>query len=213
MYTPKLFLQEDVPTLHALVRAHSFGTLVVAMPDGATEITHLPFVLDADAGPMGTLRAHVARANPIANAAAAGASMTAIFVGPHTYISPTWYETPAAQVPTWNYAAVHAHGHAAGAMTGAELLALLVDLSTSFEGTTTAAWSPALLESAKRDRMLQEIVGFAIPIERIDGKTKLSQNRSPVDHARVMDRLKMRGGDDDLEMIAMMERDPKRPKY
>lgn len=212
VYTPKLFSCDDLPTLHALVRAHSFGTLIVAMPDGTSETTHLPFVLDANAGPLGTLRAHVARANPIAKAAAAGAKMTAVFVGPHTYISPSWYATPTEHVPTWNYAAVHAHGKAAGAMTSAELLSLLEDLTASFEGTHASAWSPSALDPAFRDNLLEQIVGFAIPIERIDGKTKLSQNRSPIDYARVMARLDARRTVDDREMVAMMERDPRRPK-
>lgn len=210
MYTPKLFLREDLPTLHALIRARSFGTLVVAMPDGTTEITHVPFVLDAGAGPLGTLRAHVARANPIAKAAAAGARMTAIFMGPHTYVSPLWYEAPATQVPTWNYTAVHAHGAAAGAMTHDELYATLDDLSRSYEGEASA-WRVAMLPPAFVEQRLKEIVGFAIPIERLDGKTKLSQNRTAVDHARVIERLKARGTDDDLEMAALMERDSKRP--
>ena len=84
-------------------------------------------------------------------------------------------------------------------------------LTASFEETDASAWSPAALDSAFLENLWEQIVGFAIPIERIDGKTKLSQNRSPIDHARVMARLDARRTVDDREMVAMMERDPRRP--
>ena len=209
MYTPKLFLRDDLPTLHALMRARSFATLIAAMPDGGLDITHLPFLLDDD-GPLGSLRAHVARANPIARAAAAGAPMTVVFTGPHSYVSPRWYATPSQQVPTWSYTAVHAHGPSK-AMTSSELRVTLDELARLHEADAPDAWRLAMLPEAFVDARLQEIMGFTIAIARLDGKTKLSQNRSAIDHARVIARLRERGGADDLEMVAMMESDPKRP--
>ena len=110
MYIPAHFAEPDVARARALVLANSFGMLVVPGADGAVEMAHLPFLLDAEPAPLGTLRAHVARANPIASMLAPSHPVIAVFSGPHAYVSPRWYENPRRNVPTWNYAAVHAHG-------------------------------------------------------------------------------------------------------
>src|SRR5688572_28710499 len=126
MYTPELFRERDTGRLHDLIDANPFGMLL-ARADGTVEIAHVPFVLDRDAAPSGRLRVHVARANPIWKLAAAGRPLVAVFSGPHAYVSASWYEAPLEQVPTWNYAVVHAHGRAAGPMAKDELRELLAD--------------------------------------------------------------------------------------
>src|ERR1700712_4406415 len=112
MYVPAAFREADTDALHALIRAHSFGTLV-PLVGGQLFATPLPFLLDAKRGEYGTLVAHLARPNPhwrafVATPVGAPQSL-AIFGGPHAYISPRWYATELS-VPTWNYTVVHAYG-------------------------------------------------------------------------------------------------------
>src|SRR5262245_58942503 len=114
MYLPRVFESTDRALICELIHAYSFATLVVARAAGDLEIAHLPFVFDSEVGPHGRLRAHVAVANPISELVVAGASATVIFQGPHAYVSPSWYEKPTEQVPTWNYAVIHARGRLAG---------------------------------------------------------------------------------------------------
>jgi transcriptional regulator len=204
MYLPTLFHESDAGRLHDLIAAHPFGTLV-ASADGDVEIAHVPFLLDRDVAPYGRLRFHVARANPIARAAASGAPLVAVFHGPDAYVSASWYEAPTEQVPTWNYAVVHARGRASAPMTKDETRRLLDDLSRVHEAGSPAPWRMSALDPRFVDELLDEIVGFALPIERLDGKFKLSQNRSPQDRARVMRALTHRGGPDDLGMVGWME--------
>src|SRR6476620_10303297 len=109
MYLPKSFQIEDLGELHAFILAHNFASLIT-QHQGAPFATHLPFLLDAERGPHGTLLAHMARANPQWRGFASGQPALVIFQGPHTYISPSWYEPIAPSVPTWNYATVHAYG-------------------------------------------------------------------------------------------------------
>ena len=109
MYLPKAFAEPDLATLHDLVEAHAFGVLVVPSAAGPPEISHLPFLLDRTRGPHGTLYAHTARANPIWRGFDGRAGALAVFQGPHGYVSPSWYASRD-DVPTWNYAVVHAHG-------------------------------------------------------------------------------------------------------
>src|SRR5690242_7127290 len=107
LYLPQAYAERDLAALHDLVTAYSFGTLIATAEDGGPIVAHLPFVLDRARGPHGTLRAHVARANPMRHALDRGAPMLALFQGPHAYISPGWYASRD-DVPTWNYAVVHA---------------------------------------------------------------------------------------------------------
>jgi transcriptional regulator len=207
MYTPTLFEEPDIGRLHALIEAHPFGTLLAREQDGI-EICHVPFLLDRVPGRYGELRVHVARANPIWRRAERGAELTAIFAGPDGYVSPRWYEHPSQHVPTWNYAVVHAHGHARGVMAREQLLRLLDELTDRFEGGSPAPWSLSQLEAGLRESLPEGIVGLRIPIERLEGKFKLSQNRSAADRVRVLRGLRERGGTADLEMALLMEAPP-----
>jgi transcriptional regulator len=109
VYIPPAFDASDAARCHALIEAYSFGTLVTVDESGAPFATHLPFVLDAERGPLGTLLGHVARPNPQWRHFQTSRAALAIFQGPHAYVSPRWYEAHPS-VPTWNYVTVHAYG-------------------------------------------------------------------------------------------------------
>jgi transcriptional regulator len=203
MFTPRLFHEADQDRLHDLIEAHSFGILMAHSLQGGPEISHLPFLLDRRVGPRGTLRVHVARANPIWRAAQEG-RVIAIFSGPDAYVSPRWYERPLEQVPTWNYAVVHAHGRASEPMPPAELRKLLEDLTARHEGGAASPWRLADLDPEFVDDLLGRIVGFTIPIDHLEGKFKLSQNRGAADHDRVVKGLAERGTPADTELVGLM---------
>jgi transcriptional regulator len=203
MYTPEVFREQRTDHLHAFIEAHSFATMIVADDDGGLEATHLPFLLDRAEGPQGRLLVHLARANPLWRKALVARRLLVVFTGPHGYISPRWYESPRRQVPTWNYAAVHAHGRAEGPLGPAELRQLLVDLVAASE-SGPEPWTLDQLDPATAGGLLEAIVGLSIPIERLEGKLKLSQNRSAQDQARVAAALEARGTPDDLGMLALL---------
>ena len=203
MYQPRAFREDDCDALHDFIARHSFGTLIVAPAGAELAIAHVPVVLDRDGDGNARLRLHVAAANPIWRLATATGKATVVFSGPHGYVSARWYETPTEQVPTWNYAVVHAHG-APEQLEGEALLELLDDLVRVHEGDGPEAWSTSLLAPALRAALLLEIVGLAIPITKLEGTMKLSQNRSAIDRGRVVERLRERGNPDDLALVALM---------
>jgi transcriptional regulator len=201
MYLPPLFREKDPARLHDLIDAHPFGTLIVPGEDGGLEIAHVPFVLDRDPAPLGQLRVHVAAVNPMWRLAASR-PVVALFQGPDAYVSASWYEKPREQVPTWNYAVVQAHGRVAEVMTAAETRRLLGDLTAIHEKSEEDRWRPENLEKELMDKLLQQIVGLTIPIARMEGKFKLSQNRSETDRTRVRTALAGRG---ERDMVRLME--------
>ncbi|MBL8515260.1 MAG: FMN-binding negative transcriptional regulator, partial [Betaproteobacteria bacterium] len=143
--------------------------------------------------------------NPHAALLVDGAQITAVFHGPHGYISPTWYveENPAVpNVPTWNYAAVHMVGYVQRIDGAAETFALVTALTRAYEGDETGAWKPAV-EAGSAARM-RAIVGFRIAVERIEAKFKLSQNRPAQDRRAVIAALERRGAENDRAMAALM---------
>src|SRR5215510_3472385 len=182
MYIPTLYREEDLAALHTLMRDYSFATLVT-QHDGAPFATHLPFILEAEAGPYGTLLGHMARANPQWRDFDESREVLAIFQGPHTYVSPSWYEVELS-VPTWNYAVVHAYGTPRLITDYEECHALLDTLVRTHEAQFARPWPFQLPEDYVR-KMMQGIVAFAIHITRLEGKFKLSQNRSLTDQQHV----------------------------
>jgi transcriptional regulator len=203
MYTPKAFEERREETLLQLCADYPFGTLVAALPDGTLEISHLPMLLvNHDTAGLRILT-HVAAQNPMAQLASQACSMTAIFQGPHTYISPSSYVQPDQEVPTWNYAVVHAQGPSS-ILAGDELFAFLDCLATRFEGNSEQAWRFAGVKQAQRAELLRVIVGIAISVERFAGKLKLSQNRSKEDRDGVMRMLRARENRDDVAMLKLM---------
>jgi transcriptional regulator len=188
MYIPKPFEITDTAWCHALMRAQSFAAMITADDAGVPFATHLPILVDPARGPLGTLRGHVARANPHWRYLAAGRPTLVIFAGAHAYVSPSWYATHPS-VPTWNYVDVDATGTGALVEDPAQVTTLLADLVRTYEGTGPAAWSFEGLAADYVAGMQRAIVAFEIPIERLEGKAKLSQNRDAVDQARTREAL------------------------
>jgi transcriptional regulator len=184
MYVPKVFREDDAARLHAFLRAWSFGLLVTADADRVPVATHIPFVLDEDGG---RLIGHVARPNPQWQSFDGTRQALAIFPGPHAYVSPTWYATTPA-VPTWNYAAVHAYGRPR-VLEGVEAAR---DAVTRLVAVHDPAWPLADQPADFTAGMLRGIVAFEMPIERLEGKLKMSQNRPAADRVGVVRAL--RGG-------------------
>ena len=189
MYIPRHFEVTDTAWCHALMRAQSFATMITADDAGVPFATHLPMLVDDTRGPLGTLRGHVARANPHWRYLAAGRPTLVVFSGAHAYVSPSWYATHPA-VPTWNYVAVHATGTGALVEDAERVRALLADLVRVYEGAR--AGRVVLRGAARRTTWPAcsgEIVAFEMPIGRLEGKAKLSQNRDAVDQGRTRDAL------------------------
>jgi transcriptional regulator len=187
MYSPSHFEETRLATLHALVEAHPLGTLVTHT---AAELAadHIPFEIAAPTAeaPHGTLRAHVARSNPLWRQA--GAETLVVFQGPSAYVSPSLYEEKPVSgkvVPTWNYAVVHAHGRLRAIEDPAWILALLERLTARHEAARAAPWAVRDAPAEYIDTLLKAIVGIEIPLERLQGKWKLSQNRPQADRAAV----------------------------
>ena len=188
MYIPKHFQITDTAWCHALMRAQSFAAMITADDAGVPFATHLPILVDPARGPLGTLRGHVARANPHWRYLSAGRPTLVIFAGAHAYVSPSWYATHPS-VPTWNYVAVHATGTGALVEDPEPVKTLLADLVRTYESSGPAAWSLEGLPADYLAGMQRGIVAFEIPIERLEGKAKLSQNRDAVDQARTREAL------------------------
>jgi len=191
MYVPPQFAETDPATLHDLIESHSFG-LLVSQVGSEPFATHLPFLLDRAAGPHGTLVGHMARANPQWKELA-GRIALAVFSGPHAYVSPTWYEAENV-VPTWNYAAVHAYGQVRLVEDRDSLLDIVRQSVAVYEAAMPRPWAPDW-SSTFVDRLLGQIVGFRIEIERIEGKWKLNQNHPVERREKVIAALQTRGGD------------------
>lgn len=191
MYVPKHFAQADVAVMHALMREYPLAAVVVHTSDGL-EANHVPLVLHEAPDGFGTLRGHVARANPLAAALAAGARAIAIFTGPDAYVTPSWYDSKREHgrvVPTWNYAVVHAHGTLRAMEDPAWLLAHLESLTDTHEGSREAPWRVSDAPADYVAGLTKAIVGFEMPIERLEGKWKVSQNRSNADREGVANGL------------------------
>ena len=194
MYIPPHFKVDDLAAAHELIERRPFGTLIVGL-DGRLEAAHLPFLLDRAKGANGTLRAHMARANPAWRAFESGAEALAIFLGPEGYISPDWYES-AQQVPTWNYVAVHAYG--VPRVLDDDGAARVVDaLSARHEGALLPKppWTSAKLDPEFFARLRRAIVAFEIELARVEMKAKLSQNKTATDVAGAAAALDARGGE------------------
>jgi transcriptional regulator len=187
MYIPAAFRVDDAEKLHALMRQHSFATLITH--DGTAPFaTHLPVLLRPGGDGPGTLVSHMARANPQWKHFANGQEALVVFHGPHAYISPAWYETQPA-VPTWNYAVAHAYGVPQIITDHDTVAALLRETVALFEAPLPQPWSGDLPQDYF-EKMIQGIVAFEIPISRLEGKFKLGQNRSATDQRNVHQALR-----------------------
>ena len=182
MYTPPAFRQNDLALLHQQINDCPLATLINQGANGL-QASHLPLLLAADEGEFGTLYGHFARANPHWRELLQGETL-AIFQGPQAYISPAWYPSKAEHgkaVPTWNYIAVHARGQAQLIEDREGLLQLVSRLSAQHEAGRERPWAVSDAPRDYIDTMLRAIVGFALPIQRLEGQWKLSQNRTAAD--------------------------------
>jgi transcriptional regulator len=185
MYIPSSFAERELPTLFAFIEAHPLAALVTSSTTDGLVATHLPLVLDRAAGPMGTLVGHFARANPHSRYVTGGAvEALVIFTGPNAYISPEWYLTKQETgrvVPTWNYVAVHAYGALQMRDDPKFLRAHLEALTLRHERDRPSPWH---VSDAPEDFIAQQmkaIVAVELEIDRLEGKWKMSQNRSDAD--------------------------------
>jgi transcriptional regulator len=194
MYQPSAFREERSEILHALIRAHPLATLITAGKGGL--IANLvPFIL-ADTGDRGTLRAHIAKANDQVEPLRSGAETLVVFQGPEAYITPSWYPSTKEHgrvVPTWNYVVVQVRGTPRAIDDHAWLRAQIGVLTTSQESHRPAPWSVADAPPAFVQAELNAIIGIEIPILAIEGKWKVSQNRSAADRQGVVEGLQAEG--------------------
>ncbi len=202
MYQPPHFREDRLDVQHALIRAHPLGLLVSAGPGGLMA-NPVPFLLHADLSERGTLHCHVSRANPHWRELQSVAECLVVFQGPQRYITPSWYETKRVSgkvVPTWNYATVHVWGQPRVTENIEWLRANVDALTRAHEGARAAPWA---VEDAPPEfvaAQLRGIVGIEIPIARIEGKWKVSQNRTDADRAGVVAGL----GDEERQESAVM---------
>ena len=192
MYTPKDFIVDDLPILHADMQRNSFAALITLTPAGLVA-THLPILLDADRGPFGTILGHVSRANLQWQHTDPATEALLLFTGPDTYVTPNWY--PAKQesgrvVPTWNYSAIHAYGTLSFFDDPERLRTLVTRLTDLHEASFPTPWKVTDAPAIYIDSQLKAIVGFELPISRIEGKRKFNQNRSTADQAGVIQGLR-----------------------
>ena len=206
MYIPRTFAEPDTNALRAFMRAHPFATLVTEA--GGLYATHLPLVLRPADGALGTLEGHVARANPHHELAASGSEALVIFSGAHAHITPEWYpskERGGRVVPTWNYVAVHAWGHVRFTPDEAFLRPHLARLTEQHESARGSKWRTGDPPADYFTKQLGAIVGLEIVIERLEGKWKMSQNRSAEDTAGVAKGLRETGDPTDAAVATIVD--------
>src|SRR5215470_2098279 len=188
MYQPSAFREDRIEVQHALIRAHPLGLLITSGPAGLLA-NLFPFLVDADGSEKGTLRLHIARANPQWKELEAIEECLVVFQGPQDYVTPSWYATKRETgkvVPTWNYVTVHAWGRPRVMNDDSWLRRQIEDLTNSRETQRTEPW---LVSDAPDDfvaMQMRAIVGIEIPVSRIEGKWKMSQNRPEADRAGVI---------------------------
>ena len=188
MYQVAAFREERIDVMHALIRMHPLASLVTNA-DGALEANHLPLLIEPSPAPYGTLRGHVARANPLWRQSHAGREVLAIFQGPQAYVTPSWYPSKRETgevVPTWNYAVVHAYGPLVVHDDRNWVRGLVSQLTAQQEAARSQPWSINDAPDEYIERVLGAIVGIEIPLTRLEGKWKVSQNRREADRAGVI---------------------------
>jgi transcriptional regulator len=207
MYTPKDFRVDDLAILHADMRQNTLATLISITSTGLVA-THLPLLLDEHRGPNGTILGHVSRANLQWQQSDPTAEALIIFTGPDTYVTPSWY--PAKQetgrvVPTWNYAAIHVYGKLTFFEDPERLRDIVTRLTNQHEAAFPQPWQVTDAPPNFIDSQLKAIVGFELPILRIEGKRKFNQNRSAEDRAGVINGLRALNDPRKTEVADLMQ--------
>jgi transcriptional regulator len=209
MYLPQSFREDRLPVLHDAIRTRGLALLVTVTADGPAA-TPLPMLLDPDAGEKGTLYGHVARANPQWRETLPGSRALAVFSGPDSYVSPGWYPSKRETgrvVPTWNYIAVQAAGVPTFFDEADRLRQLVERLTARQEAGRTTPWGVSDAPASFIEAQLRAIVGIALPIDRLEGKWKLSQNRSEPDRQGVIEGLGGEPGEGAAAIRAAMAAD------
>lgn len=186
MYTPPAFRDDDTDSIRATMRTARLAHFITATADGVLA-TPLPLYLDESEGDHGVLYGHLAKVNPQGRATAIGDGL-AIFMGPDAYITPSWYATKQETgkvVPTWNYATVHAYGPVEFFDDPARLLEVVTGLTDIHEGERATPWRVSDAPADFIQAHMRGIVGMRMPITRLEGKRKMSQNRSLLDRRQV----------------------------
>ena len=208
MYLPDHFAEPRIDLLHQLIGEHPLGTLVTLTADGI-EADHLPFELDVEPAPFGTLRGHVARANPVWRRFDRKVEVLIIFGGPQAYISPSWYpskDSTGEVVPTYNYLAVHGYGEMRPMHDREWLRAFVTRLTHRFESGRAKPWRVSDAPREFIDTQLASIVGLEIPLTKLIGKWKVSQNRPGADRAGVVAGLSERNDENSSALALWVKR-------
>ena len=192
MYHQAAYAENDIAVLHDCMRQWSFATLVTSGPDGI-QSTPLPFLLDADAGPRGTLTTHLSLGNPIVADLRRGAEVLVIFQGPHAFISPSWY-VEQMTFPTWNYTLVHARGKPTLKEGEADVMAVLRRTVACYDTPLGGVWDFEKIPMSFTGTRLPRIAAIEIPIDTLEGKLKLNQDKSVADRRGVIAQLERGDG-------------------
>lgn len=207
MYIPKHFEQPQIENMHELMRARPLATLIT-LSSGGLDANHIPLHLSDAPAPFGTLRGHVARANPLWRDFAKEVDVLAIFHGPDAYITPSWYATKhetGKVAPTWNYAVVHAYGTLRAIDDAAWVREHLETLTDHHEASFSKPWAVSDAPREFIEETIKAIVGIEIVITRISGKWKVSQNQPAQNRVGVIEGLGGCAEGDASEMAALVE--------
>jgi transcriptional regulator len=200
MYVNPHFAERELPVLQDIIEDVRFGVLVICSEGPLA--AHIPFVLHRHEGRFGTLVAHVSARDPLARHLNGEHEALAIFSAPHAYVSPRW--CPSGGLPTYNFLAVHAYGRPRRLEDPNVVLGHLAELVAAHEQRFSQPWSLAAVAPEYVDERLPRIAAFSLEIEAVQGKRKLSQNRTPEDRDGIVGGLRDRGGDDDLAVAEAM---------
>lgn len=201
----RAFEETRIDVLHALIRAHPLAAFITNL-GSRVAVDHLPLLVVAHEE-RGILRGHIPRTNPLARAFAERAEAVAVFQGPDSYITPSWYPSKQAHgraVPTWNYAVVHARGHPRIVDDAGWVLEHLTALTEEHEARQASPWKVGDAPEDYRDAMIERLVGLEMPIDSIVGRWKVSQNRPLGDRLGVAAGLESRGDDAALAMAGLV---------
>lgn len=206
MYIPPHHAMPDINDAYALMKAYPLGAWVTPSDDGLLA-NHIPFVLDPSRGRSGTLLGHVARANPVWKQLPDSAPSVVMFQGPQSYITPGWYPSKREDgkvVPTWNYCVVHAHGVARAIDDREWLHEMLVRLTASNESSQALPWKVTDAPADFIDKLARAVVGIEIPIDRLVGKLKLSQDEALQDRLGTITGLVAEGTESAAQMASLV---------
>lgn len=204
MYIPKHYREDDLTVLMTMIRQNSFATLVSTQEDGTLVANHLPFLLEQTSVPYGALKSHMALGNSQWRTFREDCEVLVIFQGAHAYISPSWYETELS-VPTWNYVSVHAYGRPSLITEQTELHAHLTAMVNEYEGHFSQPWPFEKLPADYVEKMMKGIIGISIKLTHLEGKYKISQNRSYREKERIIEHLQTSADTTTCDMAKLMQ--------